>query len=104
MLEIKTWLETTNLKVFEERVLKPPPFPYVIFTEYNEISGADNKNSIATRDISIEFYSVNIDRTSESLIETLLNEKAINYIKDRLWIDTEMMFETVFDFTLTEKF
>ena len=104
MLAIKEWLETTNLKVFEERVLNPPPLPYVIFTEYNEIGGADNKNCIAIRDISIEFYSINIDRVSESLIETLLNEKAINYTKDRLWIDTEMMFETVFDFTLTEKF
>jgi len=104
MLAIKSWLETTSMKVSEERFLKPPPLPYIVFTEYNEISGADNKNSIATRDISIEFYSVNIDRNSESLIETLLNEKAINYTKDRLWIDAEGMFETVFDFTLTEKF
>jgi len=104
MLAIKEWLENTSLKVAEERFLKPPPLPYVIFTEYNEISGADNKNSIATRDISIEFYSVAVDRFSEGLIETLLNEKAINYTKDRLWIDTEMMFETVFNFTLTEKF
>ena len=104
MLEIKTWLETTSLEVAEERFLRPPPLPHIIFTEYNEIGGADDKNNIAIRDISIELYSLTVDRISESLIETLLNEKAINYTKDRLWIDTEMMFETVFDFTLTEKF
>ena len=104
MLGIETWLETTGLKVAEERFLKPPPLPHIIFTEYNDIGGADDKNCIASRDISVELYSLTVDRISESLIENLLNQKAINYTKGRLWIDTEMMFETVFDFTLTEKF
>jgi hypothetical protein len=104
MLDVKTWLETTGLKVSEERFLKPPPLPYVVFTENNDVSGSDDKNCIASRDISIELYALKVDHPSEDLIENLLNEKAIRFKRDRIWLDIEMMFETVYDFNLTEKF
>jgi len=104
MLDIKSWLETTSMKVKEERFLTPPPFPYIIFMDNSDISGADNKNCIASRDISVELYSLEVDHVSESLIENLLNEKAIKYKRDRTWIDTEMMFETIYDFNFVEKF
>lgn len=103
MLDIKTWLENTGMKVAEERFLKPPAPPYVIFTDNIDIGGADNKNCIADRNISIELYSLKIDHISENLIENLLNEKAINYKRDRIWLDTEMLFETIYDFKLIEK-
>ena len=105
MLDIETWLETTGLKVSEERFSNaPPPLPYVIFTDNNNISGADSRNCIASRDISVELYSLKVDHISEKLIENLLNEKAMQYSKDRIWIDTEMMFETIYDFNFIEKF
>lgn len=104
MLDIETWLETTGLKVSEEHFLKPPPLPYIIFTDNANISGADNKNCISSRDISIEFCSLKVDHVSEKLIEDLLNEKSIGYKRDRIWIDTEMFFQTIYDFNLIEKF
>jgi hypothetical protein len=104
MLDIKTWLGATGLKVSEERFLKPPPLPYIVFTENKDVSGSDDKNCIASRDISIELYALKVDHPSEDLIESLLNEKAISFKRDRLWLDTEMMFETVYDFNLVEKF
>lgn len=104
MLDIKSWLETTGLKVSEERFLKPPPLPYIIFTDNTDVRGADNKNCIANRGIKIELYSVKVDHVSEKLIEDLLNEKAIKYKRDRIWIDTEMMFEAIYDFDFVEKF
>lgn len=103
MLDIETWLETTGLKVAEEHFIKPPPLPYIIFTENNDVSGPDDKNCIADRNISIELYSAKIDRVSEVKIENLLNLKAIQYSKDRIWIDSETLFETVFDFNIIEK-
>ena len=102
--DIETWLETTGLKVSEERFLKPPPLPYVVFTDNTEIGGADDKNCIADRSINVELYSLKVDHISETLIENLLNEKAIDFKRDRVWIDTEMMFETIYDFNLVEKF
>jgi hypothetical protein len=104
MLDIKTWLETTGLLVSEERFLKPPPLPYIVFTENNDISGADDRNCIASRDISVELYALKVDHISENLIESLLNENAISFKRDRTWLDNEMMFETVYDFNLIEKF
>jgi hypothetical protein len=104
MLDVETWLEATGLKVSEERFLKPPPLPYIVFTEDNDISGADDKNCIASRDISVELYALKVDHPSENLIENLLNEKAISFRRDRMWLDTEGMFETIYDFNLVEKF
>lgn len=104
MLVIETWLESTGLLVSEERFLKPPPLPYIVFTENKDVSGSDGKNCIASRDISVELYALKVDHPSEDLIESLLNEKAISFKRDRIWLDTEMMFETIYDFNLVEKF
>lgn len=104
MLDIKPWLETTGLKVAEEKFKKPPLLPYVIFTESNDIRGADTKNCISERVIGIELYSENIDRVSEGKIDDLLNEKLIEYSKERIWIDSQLMFETIYVFNLIEKY
>lgn len=104
MLDIKTWLETTGMKAAEECFKNPPPLPYINFTDETRISGADDKNCIADRNISIELYSNKINHEAEQLIENLLNEKAISYKRDRTWIDSEKYFQTVYDFELIEKF
>jgi len=102
--DIKSWLETIGLKVAEESFLKPPPLPYINFTDNSNIGGADNKNCIADRAISVELYSLRIDKVSEGLIENLLNEKSIKYSKDHVWINTELMMSTIYDFNIIEKF
>ena len=103
MLDVKSWLEATRLKVSEERFIKPPPLPYIVFTDDTDIGGSDTENNIADRTISIELYSLNIDYISEALIKNLLNEKVLKYKNDRIWIDTEQMFESIYDFNFLEK-
>lgn len=103
MLDIKVWLENTGMKVAEECFFKPPPLPYVIFKESTEVTGADNKNCLSTRDVSIELYSYKINHESEKKIENLLNEKSISNKKNRTWIESEKFFQTVYDFDLLEK-
>lgn len=104
MIDIKVWVETTGMKTEEERFIKPPPFPYIIYKEDLDVGGADNKNCIASRDIIVELYSGKIDKVAESLIENLLNVKAIKFKRNRIWLDSEMMYETIYDFNLIEKF
>lgn len=104
MLDVKAWLETTGMKVAEVSFTKPPPLSYIVFLENRNVRGADNKNLIADRELSIELYSAKIDREAEQKIEDLLNEKSIEYSKDRTWIDSENFFQTVYDFNLLEKF
>jgi len=103
MLAIKPWLETTGMPVAEERFLKPPALPYIVFMESVTVGGADNMNLIADRQISVELYSDKINAAAEQSVETLLNAKAIPYTKSRIWIESEMFFQTVYDFNLFEK-
>lgn len=103
MLEVKQWLETTGMKVAEVCFKKPPPYPYIVFIEKRDTSGADNKICIANRKISIELYSEKIDKECEKLIEDLLDEKSIENEKDRIWIESEKHFQTIYDFNLVEK-
>jgi len=105
MLDIETWLETTGLKVAEETFINaPPPLPYINFKNKPDIGGADSKNCISNSAVTVELYSLRIDKISEDKIEILLNEKAIQYSKEHIWIDTEQMMETIYDFGITEKF
>jgi hypothetical protein len=103
MLDVKTWLETTGYRVAEERFLVPPALPYVVFLVDSNVRGADNKNCIVERSISIELYAEKINKEAESKIETLLNEKAIEYSRDHTWIDSEKIFQTMYEFNLIEK-
>lgn len=103
MLEIKSWLEATGMKVAEECFFKPPALPYVIFSDDTNFGGADNEICIADRSISIELYSDRISREFEQKIENLLNEKAIKYKKNRTWVHSDKFFQTVYYFNLVEK-
>lgn len=104
MLDIKTWLESTGYNTTEERFSKPPALPYIVFIEDINVRGGDNENCIEERKINVELYSDKINKVAEKAIEDLLNEKSIEYKKERIWIDTENFFQTVYDFNFIEKF
>lgn len=103
MLDVKQWLQNTGMKVAEDHFKKPPALPYVIFKEDTEVSGADNRNCLSNRDITVELYSEIINHKAEKNIENLLDEKSIEYVRNRTWIESESFFQTVYDFNLTEK-
>ena len=104
MLDVKEWLKTTGLAVEETAFTKRTPLPYIIFIEKVIVGGADSKNNISTRQITVEFYAEKINKYAEKAIEDLFDEKAISYAKERLWIGgSDNFFETIYDFSLTEK-
>lgn len=103
MLDVKSWLETTGMKVAESCFFKPPSLPYVIFNDNTKAGGSDDKNCLADRSITVEMYSDCINKEKENLIESLLNEKAIEFKRSRIWIDSEKFFQTVYDFNIYEK-
>lgn len=104
MTDIKTWMEETNLRVADTCFKKPPQLPYIVFLENPSISGADDKDCISSREITVELYSGNIDYANEDILENLLYEKSTNFKKNRTWVDSESFFQTTYDFTLYEKF
>ncbi|WP_143316867.1 hypothetical protein [Clostridium sp. HBUAS56017] len=103
LTDVKAWIKATGMEVAENCFIKPPSLPYVIFTEEIKVRGADNKNCIADRSVSAELYSDRINHEAEEKVENLLNEKSIEYKKNRTWIDSEKFFQTVYDFDFIEK-
>lgn len=103
MLDIKEWLSKTDYKTAEVRFLKPPPLPYIIFIEEQDIGGADGLNNIISRKITLELYSEVIDSEAESKIENLINDQLFNFKKSRTWIESEKFFQTMYDFEFVEK-
>ncbi|MFA0816024.1 MAG: hypothetical protein ACC608_09585 [Anaerofustis sp.] len=104
MLDVKEWLKTTGLAVEETSFEKKTQLPYIIFTEKRDIGGADIKNNVAVRSITVEFYSERKNPIAEKAIEDLFDAKAISYVKDRIWLGgSDNFFETIYDFSITEK-
>lgn len=103
MLDIKTWLEGTGLKVARESFYSAPPLPYILFMESIVVRGADSINNLADRSVRVELYGKTIDEAKEGLIEGLLNSKPVEYEKEQLWIASEKMYETIYSFDFTEK-
>lgn len=103
MLDIKTWLETTGLKVAKESFYTAPPLPYILFMEYLTVRGADSVNKLAERSVRIELYGDTIDKTAEALVEALLNSKPVKFTKENIWIASEKMYETIYEFDFIEK-
>ena len=103
MLNVKTWLETTGLKVAEESFFKAPALPYIVFMETRDVNGADDVNLKVQRTITIELYSSDIDLINEEKIEDLLDGKAFSYRKDRTWIPSDGFYQTVYELSITER-
>ena len=103
MLDVKDWLKTIGLPVANTAFKKAVPLPFIVFTEEDNASGSDELMCIHDRGITVEFYSNNIDKNNEKLVENLLIGKGIKYIKNRTWIDEDKFFMTTYDFNLHEK-
>lgn len=103
MLNVKTWLETTGLKVAEESFFKAPALPYIVYMETRNVNGADDVNLKVQRTLTIELYSSEIDLINEEKIEDLLDGKAFSYQKDRSWIASDSFYQTVYEFVITER-
>lgn len=102
-INVKEMLEQSGLKVAENCFLKPPTPPYIVFLEDSNYSGGDKKICIFERAITVELYSLKINREKESDIEKILTENFIEFRKNRTWIESEKFFQTVYDFNLYEK-
>jgi hypothetical protein len=103
VLDVKKLLEQTGLKVGEVAFLKPQALPYIIILENKEELGADYLNNITNRDINIELYSEKINKEKEVAIENLLKSKSLKFKKERVYIDSQKIFETIYTFSIYEK-
>ena len=88
----------------ETQFISPPDTTYAVFHDSFTRRGADGLNLIKEHDYTIELYSEFEDPEAEARIEAKLDEYAIEYDKsDRIWIQSEQLYEVVYTFNHIEK-
>lgn len=89
----------------ETRFLTPPrEKTYAVYLDSVDGRGADNINLIKDHAVSIELYEYYPDNDAEVRLETELDKRGIEYTKEaRYWLETEQLYQTVYDFNYTEK-
>ena len=97
-------LEAAGIKYKPVRFLTPPNETYAVYFDAQTHRGSDSSILIVDHEVTIELYSVKIDEVSEQAIENELVKRGIEFLKDeRMWLDTEKLFEVVYTFDFTEK-
>lgn len=92
-------------ETFEEtQFISPPDTTYAVYLDSFTRRGADGLNLLKEHEYTIELYSDFGDPEAEARIESILDYYGIEYEKDeRVWIQSEQMFETVYRFNFIEK-
>ena len=98
-------LTQTGIKFRHVRFLKPPAETYAVWIDDVETDGGDNRSpGIYTHNYSVELYAPAPDDASEQALESALCSAGIHYTKqDRYWMQDELRYQTVYDFTITNK-
>lgn len=88
----------------ETRFLKPPRSTYAVFDDTKTIRGPDGINALVEHEVNIELYEYAPDPLTEEAIEAQFDRLGVSYIKQaRYWIQTEQLYQIIYEFTYTEK-
>lgn len=82
---------------------KPQKLPFIIILDRTDVDGDDFHTRIVSHNLNVEFCSERIDAANESRIEAAFEKKAWKASKDRIWLNSEKMFETIYSINFTEK-
>lgn len=80
---------------FPQKTEQPAPFICFLYPAGNDFI-ADNENYQKIEQLTIELYQDYFDETVEERVETVLKERKLVYAKDRVVIDSEKLFETIY--------
>lgn len=81
---------------FDEDTAQAPPFVVFFFSSSNDLY-ADQTNYQRIENLSIEFYSSEVDFDTEEAIETILNDAGLTFYKEQSFIESERMWQTAYD-------
>lgn len=110
LAELYTLLKQTGYPVAYHHFVSdpknpPPPPPFIVYWVPNSSSyGADtSKALIRNNTVHVELYTVKKDLDAEAKIENVLDGAGIQYEKTETWIDSQKLFQVVYEFDLIEK-
>lgn len=103
-MDIKAYIESqTGIPTAEVAFTKPQKLPFIAIIDRTDAGGDDFHTRIISHDLTVEFYSERINAANESRIEAAFEKKAWKASKDRIWLNSEKMFETIYSINFTEK-
>lgn len=106
LTELHTILEATGIPVayshFEETDTEPIPNPPIIcyWVTYSSNFSADNIVFKQILNVQIELYTDKKDLTTESLIESKLNQYELPFMTTETYIPSEDLFQKIYEMRL----
>ena len=101
--EIVEMLEETGLPAaydhFSEGESPDPPFICFLFPGADNFS-VDGKVYLKVRNVNVELYTDLKDPELEQTLETVLDQHGIFYQKTEVWIDSEKLYEVLYQFEM----
>lgn len=87
------------------RFVKPPAGTYAVWFDHTDTEGADfMAPGIFRHSVRIELYEPKKDDTAEAALEQVLSARCLEWAKhERIWIQSEQMYQTIYEFDYTEK-
>lgn len=103
-MDIRKYIETeTGLPTAEVAFTQPQKLPYIAIIDQTEEDGDDYHSQLLIHDLAVEFYAARIDAENEKKIEAAFEKQGWKAKKDRTWISSEKMFETIYTTNFIEK-
>lgn len=87
---------------FAEGESPDPPFMVYLFPK-NKHFGADGYVYHKNTEVDLELYTDKKDLKLEDKIEDILDREKIYYEKSEVWIESERLYEVLYEFTLNLK-
>lgn len=102
---VKEILTAAGIKERGSRHTKPPAGTYAVWFDDIETDGPDGMPPrIFKHSVTIELYEPKKDEAAVAALEASLTAAALKWTKqDRLWLQSEQMYQSIYEFTYIEK-
>jgi hypothetical protein len=87
------------------RFVRPPGGSYAVWSDDITTDGPDGMPpAIFYHDVTVELYEPRPDDVAETDLEAQMSARGLHWSKqDRFWIASEQMYQTIYNFSYTEK-
>lgn len=102
---VKEIVTAAGIKERGSRFVKPPAGIYAVWFDHIDTDGPDNMPpGIFKHSVTLEVYEPEKDDEKLAALEREMSARGLHWTKqDRLWIQSEQKYQTIYEFTYIEK-
>lgn len=101
LVELKKLLDATGYPVAYSHFNEPKQTPFITYlTTYTSNLHADNRVHQKVQNVDVELYTSKKDLHAEETLENLLNENELPYDKVETFIDSEKVYQIIYEVRL----